>query len=159
MQYCSFQHWILLLSPVKSTTGCCFIFGSISSLFLELFLHWSPVAYRAPSDLGSSPFRVLSFCLFILFMKQHENIKQHAQEEQATSKEQQLRRHRRTERSCSTFKVRRGGHEEIPLIQGKELCCSLLGQPWREPHVQGKKNPSKMVGVARGHQRADRLKP
>ena len=27
------------------------------------------------------------------------------------------------------------------------------------PHVQGKRNPSKMVGVARGHQRADRLKP
>ena len=30
----------------------------------------------------------------------------------------------RAERSYSTFKVRRGGHEEIPLIQGKEqqLC-------------------------------------
>ena len=27
------------------------------------------------------------------------------------------------------------------------------------PHVQGKKNPSKMVGVERGHQRADTLKP
>ena len=27
------------------------------------------------------------------------------------------------------------------------------------PHVQGKRNPSKMVGVARGHQRADTLKP
>ena len=25
--------------------------------------------------------------------------------------------------------------------------------------VQGKRNPSKMVGVARGHQRADTLKP
>ena len=25
------------------------------------------------------------------------------------------------------------------------------------PHVQGKRNPSKMVGVARGHQRADTL--
>ena len=33
-----------------------------------------------------------------------------------------------------TFKVRRGGGEEIPLDQGK-------------------RNPSKMVGVARGHQR------
>ena len=38
------------------------------------------------------------------------------------------------------FKVRRGGREEIPLVQGK-------------------RNPSKMVGVARGHQRADTLKP
>ena len=27
------------------------------------------------------------------------------------------------------------------------------------PHVQGKRNPSKMVGVARRHQRADTLKP
>ena len=27
------------------------------------------------------------------------------------------------------------------------------------PHDQGKRNPSKMVGVARGHQRADTLKP
>ena len=27
------------------------------------------------------------------------------------------------------------------------------------PHAQGKKNPSKMVGVARGHQKADTLKP
>ena len=29
----------------------------------------------------------------------------------------------------------------------------------RCPQVQGKRNPSKMVGVARGHQRADTLKP
>ena len=27
------------------------------------------------------------------------------------------------------------------------------------PHAQGKRNPSKMLGVARGHQRADTLKP
>ena len=27
------------------------------------------------------------------------------------------------------------------------------------PHTQGKRDPSKMVGVARGHQRADTLKP
>ena len=27
------------------------------------------------------------------------------------------------------------------------------------PHGQGKRNPSKMVGVARGHQRANTLKP
>ena len=47
---------------------------------------------------------------------------------------------RRAERNYSTFKIRRGGREEIP-------------------HVRGKRNPSKMVGVARGHQRADALKP
>ena len=42
MQYCSLQHGTLLLSPVTSTTGYCFCFGSIPSFFLELFLHWSP---------------------------------------------------------------------------------------------------------------------
>ena len=51
MQYCSSQHRTLLLSPVTSTTGCGFYFGSIPSFFLELFLHWSPVAYWAPTDL------------------------------------------------------------------------------------------------------------
>ena len=63
MQYCSLQHWTFLLSPVTSTTGHCFCFGSIPSFFLELFLHWSPVAYCAPSNLGSSSFSILSFCL------------------------------------------------------------------------------------------------
>ena len=68
MQYCSLQHRTLLPSPVTSTTECCFWFGSGSSFFLELVLHWSLVAYWAPTDLGSSSFSVLSFCLFILFM-------------------------------------------------------------------------------------------
>ena len=45
------------------TTGYCFCFGFVSSFFLELFLHWSPVAYWAPTDLGSSSFSILSFCL------------------------------------------------------------------------------------------------
>ena len=39
------------------------------SFFLELFLHWSPVAYGAPTDLESSSFSFLSFCLFIPFMR------------------------------------------------------------------------------------------
>ena len=47
---------------------------------------------------------------------------------------------RRAERSYSMFKVRRGGGEEIPLVQGK-------------------RNPSKTVGIARGHERANTLKP
>ena len=52
MQYCSLQHWTLLLSPVTSTTGCYFCFGSFLSFFLELFLHWSPLAYWASTNLG-----------------------------------------------------------------------------------------------------------
>ena len=62
------QYRTLHLSWVTSTTGYCFCFGSISSFFLELFLHWSPVAYWAPTDLGSSSFSFLSFCLFLLFI-------------------------------------------------------------------------------------------
>ena len=57
-----------------------------------------------------------------------------------TSKQQWLRGCRRAERSYSIFKVRRGGREETSLIQGK-------------------RNPSKMVGFARGHQRANTLEP
>ena len=67
MQYCSLQHRTLLPSPVTSTAGSCFHFGSVSSFFLELFLHFFPIAYWAPTDLGSSSFSVPSFCLFILF--------------------------------------------------------------------------------------------
>ena len=51
-----------------------------------------------------------------------------------------------------TFKVRRGGGEEIPLVQDKNSSEEI-------PHVQGKRNPSKTAGVARGHQRTDTLKP
>ena len=68
MQYYSLQHRTLCLSPVTSTMGYCFCFGSIPSFFLELSLHWSLVVCWAPTDLGSSSFIVLSFCLFILFM-------------------------------------------------------------------------------------------
>ena len=56
------------------------------------------------------------------------------------SKEWRLCGQRRAERSYSTFKVRRGSCEEIPFVQGK-------------------RNPSKMAGVARGHKRVDPLKP
>ena len=69
MQYRSLQHQTLLLSPVTLTTGCWFCFDSVSSFFLLLFLHKSPVAFWAPTDLGSSSFIVLSFGLFILFME------------------------------------------------------------------------------------------
>ena len=64
-QYCSLQHRTLLPALVTSTAGHCFHFGSVSSFFLELFFHSSPVTYRGPTDLS---FSVLSFCLFILFM-------------------------------------------------------------------------------------------
>ena len=36
-------------------------------------------------------------------------------------------RHRRAERGYSMFKVRRGGGEEIPLVQGKEQWLHFAG--------------------------------
>ena len=65
------------------------------------------------------------------------------------------------------MKVKKGGSEEIPLIQGEELPLiqdkeqQLLfaGAAMKRYLHQGKRNPSKMVGFARGHQRADTLKP
>ena len=54
-------------------------------------------------------------------------------------KERWLPGRKRTKRSYFMFKVRRGSREEIPLVQGKS-------------------NPSKTVGVMRGHQRAHTLK-
>ena len=58
------------------------------------------------------------------------------------------------------MKVRKGSDEEIPFIQGKKQRLCFAGAAMkRYPHIQGKRNVSKMVGVATGHQRADTLKP
>ena len=54
-----------------------------------------------------------------------------AERSNLTSKERWMHGRRRAERSYSTFKVRRGSCEEISLIQGK-------------------RNPSKAIGVAKG---------
>ena len=51
MKYCSFSIKLLPL-PVTSTTGWWFCFDSVFSFFLELYLHWSSVAYWTPIDLG-----------------------------------------------------------------------------------------------------------
>ena len=50
-----------------------------------------------------------------------------AQRSNPTSKERQLCRCRRAERSYSMFKVRRGSHEEILLLQGKEQQLHFAG--------------------------------
>ena len=71
-----------------------------------------------------------------------------------TSKEWRLHGHRKAERSYCTFKVRRGD-----LVQGKEQWLHFAGAAVKIPHFQGKRNPSMKVSVARGHQRADTLKP
>ena len=86
---------------------------------------------------------------------------------------------REAERRYPTSKVRSGGQEELPHVQGQEQCprgatvCPRSGAAGERrypmfkvrslgceeiPYVQGKRNRSKMVGAERGHQRADRLK-
>ena len=45
----------------------------------------------------------------------------------STSKKPRLRQRRKAKRSHSTFKVRKGGLEEIPLIQGKEQRLHFAG--------------------------------
>ena len=65
------------------------------------------------------------------------------------------------------MKVRKGDGKEISHVQGKEQRLCFAGAVavlcWSSheeiPHAQGKRNPSKIVGVTRGHQRADTLKP
>ena len=58
------------------------------------------------------------------------------------------------------MKVRKGGGEEIPFVQGKEQWLRFGGSAVkRYPTPKVKRNPSKTVGVARGHQRADTMKP
>ena len=77
----------------------------------------------------------------------------------------------------TTSKVRSGGRAELPYIQGQDWrprgdtpyptsggadvrrypTFKVRSSHEEIPHAQGKRNPSKMVGVARGHQRADTL--
>ena len=46
-----------------------------------------------------------------------------------------------------------------PPSKVRSSGCTLLEQREEIPQAQGKRNQSKMVGVARGHQTADTLKP
>ena len=54
-----------------------------------------------------------------------------AERSNPASKEQWLCGRRRAEKSYSTFKVRRGSREEIPLIQGKEQWLHFAGAAMR----------------------------
>ena len=61
----------------------------------------------------------------------------------------------------ATPRSRSGGAAVRRYPSSKVRRAAALCWSSREeiPHVQVKRNPSKMVGVARGHQRADTLKP
>ena len=55
------------------------------------------------------------------------------------------------------LKVRNGGGKEIPLIQGKEQWLCFAGAAVKRYPTH--KVRETQVDVARGHQRADKLKP
>ena len=60
----------------------------------------------------------------------------------------------------ATPRSRSGGvaMRRYPSSKVRSSGCALLEQPWRDTPRPGKKNPSKMVGVAKGRQKADTLK-
>ena len=58
-----------------------------------------------------------------------------------TSKEWWLHRRRRALRSYSTFKVRRGGGEDIPLVQGKEQQLRFAGAAMKRYPTSKKDKP------------------
>ena len=57
------------------------------------------------------------------------------------------------------FKVRRGSREEVTLVQGKAQRLRFAGAAVKRYPTPKVRETQKMVGVARGHQRADTLKP
>ena len=68
MQYWSLQHRILLSSPDTSTTECHFRFGPVAFfLGLLIILHFPPVPYWTPSNLGDSSFSVVFVLLYSLW--------------------------------------------------------------------------------------------
>ena len=58
-----------------------------------------------------------------------------AERSNPTSKQQRLCRLRRAEKSRSTFKIRRGSPEKIPLVQGKEQWLCFAGAAVKRYHT------------------------
>ena len=132
MQYCYLKLWILLLLPVPPTTGHFFCIGSIPSFFLELFLHWSPVACWAPTYPGSSFLSILSFCLFkariLKWFADPDVGRDWGQNEKGTTKDEMAGWHHWLDGHASEQALGVGDG------QGSLACCSLwgrrVGQDW-----------------------------
>ena len=70
-----------------------------------------------------------------------------------------LGRLRRCSSRVAAMRAGAAAKRSYPTSRGKEqLLCFAGAALKRDPYVQGKRNPSKMVGAERGDQRADRLK-
>ena len=57
------------------------------------------------------------------------------------------------------LKVRNVAVRRYPSFKVRNSGCTCWSSHEEIHHAQGKRNPSKMVGVARGPQRADTMKP
>ena len=88
--------------------------------------YWSGLPF--PSPAFKFHLILISFILINLILASgYPRSGEAAERSNPMSKERRLRGQRRVERSYSTFKVRRGSHEEIPLIQGKEQWLCFAG--------------------------------
>ena len=56
-------------------------------------------------------------------------------------------------------KVRRGGHAELPLVQGKEQWLHFVGAAVKRYPTSKIRETQVTLSDVRGHQRADTLKP
>ena len=116
-------------SQATSTTGH-FHFGSVSSFFLELFLHSSPVAYRARTNVGCISFSVIPFCLFILFMgfsrqEYWSGLPFHSPVGHILSELSTM--------TCPSWVDPHSmAHSFIDLEKVRSSGCALLEQPWRD---------------------------
>ena len=77
-----------------------------------------------------------------------------AERSNSTSKKWWLHGHRRAKRSHSTFKVKRGGSEEIPLIQCKEQRLHFAGAAVKR-YPRSKVRENQDDRCCERHQRAD----
>ena len=68
MQYCSLQHWILLSITSHIHKWVLFLLWLHPFILSGVISPLISCSAWAPTDLGSSSFSILSFCLFILFM-------------------------------------------------------------------------------------------
>ena len=99
----------LTLPPDTSTADHCFCFDLTSSFLLKLFLCSSPVAYWALTNLGSSSFHTIPFCLFILFMGSQKDGKIMPQQD--------------GRKGTITFKIKSLTHQRCSEGRNKNFVC------------------------------------
>ena len=156
MQYCSLQHQTLLPSPVTATTT--FVFALV-----HLFI---PPRVTSPffcsSILGTyQPGEFIFQCpIFLPFHTVYGILKARILKWFAIPFSSGLHSVRSLHHDPPVLVAPRPWLSFIELDKDvrRSQLPALCWSSKEIPHAQGKTNPSKTVGVARGHQRADTLK-